>query len=58
MSKVFHILGREVKTLVNEARNPGYYEEQFNAGKFASGIYFYRLKAGDFMKTVKMLLLK
>jgi parallel beta-helix repeat protein len=56
--KVFDILGREVKTLVNETKNPGYYEVQFNASNFASGVYFYRLKAGDYIKTGKMLLLK
>lgn len=56
--KVFDILGREVKILVNETRNPGYYEVQFNAGNYASGVYFYRIKAGDYIKTCKMLLLK
>ena len=56
--KVFDILGREVKTLVNETRNPGYYEVKFNASNFASGVYLYRLKAGEYMKTAKMLLLK
>jgi hypothetical protein len=56
--KVYDILGREVKTLVNAARNPGYYEVQFNAVNLASGVYFYRLKAGDYIKTSKMLLLK
>lgn len=56
--KVFDILGREVKTLVNESRNPGYYEVQFNASNFASGVYFYRLRADDYIKTSKMLLIK
>ncbi len=56
--KVFNILGQEVKTLVNETRNPGYYEVQFIANNFASGVYFYRLKAGEYIKTGKMLLLK
>jgi parallel beta-helix repeat protein len=56
--KVFDILGREVKTLVNETKNAGYYEVQFNASNFASGVYFYRLRAGDYIKTGKMLLLK
>ena len=56
--KVFDILGREVKTLVNETKNPGYYEVQLNANNLASGVYFYRLKAGEYNKTDKMLLLK
>ena len=56
--KVFDILGREIKTLVNDTKKPGYYEVQFNAGYFASGVYFYRLKAGEYVKTGKMLLLK
>lgn len=56
--KVFDILGREVKTLVNETSNPGYYEAKFNAGNYASGVYFYRIKAGEYIKTGKMLLLR
>jgi photosystem II stability/assembly factor-like uncharacterized protein len=56
--KVFDILGREIKTLVNETKNPGYYEIQFNANSLAGGVYFYRLKAGGYIKTGKMLLLK
>ena len=56
--KVFDILGREIKTLVNEPMNAGYYEVQFNASNFASGVYFYRMKAGEYIKTSKMLLIK
>jgi hypothetical protein len=56
--KVFDILGRAVKTLVNEIRKPGIYEVQFNAGNLTSGVYFYRLKAGEYIKTGRMLLLK
>jgi hypothetical protein len=56
--KVFDILGREVKTLVNETKSAGYYEVQFNANSLAGGVYFYRLKAGEYIKTGKMLLLK
>ena len=56
--KIFNMLGQEVKTLVNETKNPGYYEVQFNAGNFASGVYIYRLRAGKFMKTGKMILIK
>ena len=56
--KVYDILGREVGTLVNEQKNPGNYEVQFNASRLASGVYFYRMQAGDFVETKKLLLLK
>ena len=56
--KVYDILGREVATLVNQEQNPGQYQVTFNAGNLASGTYFYRLRAGDFVRVKKMLLLK
>ena len=57
--KIYDFLGREIKTLVNnETKNPGYYEVQFNAGNLASGVYFYRLKTNEYIKTGKMLLIK
>ena len=56
--KVYDILGREVTTLVNETKAPGNYEVTFNASNLASGVYFYRLKAGDFVETKKMILLR
>ena len=56
--KVFDILGKEVVTLVNEAKQPGIYEIAFDASALASGIYYYRLKAGDFTETKKMILLR
>jgi len=55
---LYDILGREVEVLINEEQVSGYYKVNFNAGKLASGIYFYRLKAGDFVETKKMLLIK
>ncbi len=55
---VFDILGREVETLVNEKQIPGKYWVKFDDSNYASGIYFYRLTAGDFAKTQKMILLK
>lgn len=56
--KVFDVLGREVQTLVNEQLLPGSYDATFNAGRLASGLYFYRLQAGSFSDTKRMLLLK
>jgi Right handed beta helix region/Secretion system C-terminal sorting domain len=55
---VYDILGKEVATLVNEEKPTGEYEVEFNASKLPSGIYFYQLKAGNFVDTKKMLLLK
>ncbi len=55
---IFDILGREVKTLVNEFRNQGVYEVNFDASSLSSGAYFYRLEAGEFTDTKKMLLVK
>ncbi|MCB0749813.1 MAG: T9SS type A sorting domain-containing protein, partial [Ignavibacteriae bacterium] len=56
--KIFDVLGREVKTLVNEAAKPGNYEVSFNASELSSGIYFYTLKAGDLYLTNKMNFIK
>lgn len=56
--KVFDILGTEVTTLVNEFRNAGSYEVNFEASHFPSGVYFYRLQSGSFIETKKMMMLK
>ena len=58
--KVFDVLGREVATLVDEYRNAGSYDVEFRIEnlELSSGIYFYQLKAGDFVETKKMLLIK
>jgi hypothetical protein len=56
--KVFNILGEVVATLVNEELNVWTYTTQWNAADAASGVYFYRLQAGDFVDTKKLLLLK
>lgn len=60
--KVYDLLGKEVATLVGEKKSPGNYEVVFNANNissnFASGVYFYVLKAGNFSATKKFILLK
>jgi hypothetical protein len=56
--KVFDVLGREVATLVNEVKEPGSYTVQFSGSGLASGMYFYRIQAGTFLQTKKLLLLK
>jgi photosystem II stability/assembly factor-like uncharacterized protein len=55
---IYDILGREIKTLVNELKAPGSYEVTFDASLLSSGVYFYRLTAGEFVQTRKMLLLR
>lgn len=56
--KVYDILGSEVATLVNKEQLQGRYEVEFKGNKLTSGIYFYRLQAGDFVETKKMLLMR
>ena len=56
--KVYDILGNEVATLVDEFKPVGRYEIEFNASALPSGVYFYKLQAGSFIETKKMLLLK
>lgn len=56
--KIYDVLGTEVATLVNEEKPAGNYEVNFNASQLSSGIYFYKLQAGNFVSTKKMLLIK
>ena len=56
--KVYDVLGNEVATLVNEEKAAGTYAVEFNAKDLPSGIYFYRLQAGSFVETKKMILMK
>lgn len=56
--KVFDVLGKEVATLVNERKPSGKYSVQFNASQLSSGLYFYKLSAGHFNETKKMILTK
>ena len=55
---IFNIAGREIEVLANRTMNPGSYSLNWDAGRFSSGIYFYRLTAGDFVQTKKMMLIK
>jgi hypothetical protein len=56
--KVFDIIGNEIETLVNEEKPAGTYELTWYAENLPSGVYFYQLKAGDYVNTKKMILLK
>ncbi len=56
--KIYDILGREVKTLVNEFKESGFYEIKFDGTNYASGVYFYRIEAGTFVQSKKMVIVK
>jgi glucuronoarabinoxylan endo-1,4-beta-xylanase len=56
--KVYDLLGREVKTLVDEVRSAGAHSVRFDAGEFAAGVYLYRLTAGGNSRTRKLILLR
>lgn len=56
--KIYDMLGNEITALVNEEKNAGNYEVDFNALRLPSGIYFCQLRTGDFVQTKKMVLLK
>lgn len=56
--KIFNLLGEEVKTLTDDFQEAGKHSVQFNANNLASGIYLYRIQAGSFVETKKMILIK
>ncbi|MGE5795942.1 MAG: endo-1,4-beta-xylanase [Ignavibacteria bacterium] len=56
--KIFDVLGRHIQTLVNEMQSPGQYTVTFNASDLSSGIYFYRIEAGNFVAVKKLMLMK
>jgi len=56
--KVYDVLGNEVATLVNEEKTTGSFEVEFNASGLSSGVYFYQLRAGSYINTKKMMLMK
>ena len=56
--KIYDVLGREVKTLVNEIKSAGQYSVDFNASEFSSGVYFYKLETNGFSNIKRMMLIK
>jgi uncharacterized protein (TIGR03790 family) len=58
MLKIYGILGNEITTLINDVRAEGIYSVQFDASDFPSGVYIYKLQAGTFVSTRKMMLVK
>jgi len=56
--KIYDILGREIKTLVNEIKQSGNYTVDFNGSEFSSGVYFYRFESGTFNEIKRMLIIK
>ncbi|MHB8843022.1 MAG: T9SS type A sorting domain-containing protein [Candidatus Aquicultor sp.] len=56
--KVFDLLGKEVATLVDEVKEAGTYDVSFNGKSFTSGVYFYKVQSGNYVKIKKMMLLK
>lgn len=56
--KIYDILGNEVAELVNDQKEPGYYEVEFDASKLSSGIYLYKIEAGNYIATKKLILMK
>jgi hypothetical protein len=57
MRKIF-LLGEEVVTLVDEKKSAGAHEVEFNAESLVNGVYLYKINAGDYSETMKMLLVK
>ena len=56
--KIYDVLGKEIKVLVNEFLQVGDYKTEFDGEKLSSGIYFYQLEAGGVVDTKKMMLMK
>ena len=55
---IYNVTGQKVVTLIDENRQAGMYNVTWNGSTAASGVYFYRLEAGDFVETRKMMLIK
>jgi hypothetical protein len=55
---ILNAIGEEVAVVLNEEREPGYHQVEFNAANLPIGVYFYQLRAGSFVETKKMVLMK
>ena len=55
---IYDPLGREIEKLINKELEAGYHEIEVDANNLPSGVYFYRIQSGDFIRTKKMILLK
>jgi hypothetical protein len=55
---IYDILGKEIEVLVNQQLQSGSYKIEWNASNYPSGVYFYRIKTGDYSNTKKMVLIK
>jgi Secretion system C-terminal sorting domain len=55
---IYDITGREVKTLISEVKQAGYYSVDFNGSSLSSGVYFYKIQSGDFISVKRMVLIK
>ena len=56
--KIFDLTGRETRTIINEELKPGIYEVRFDSKDLPSGLYFYQLRAGDYIETKRMIIIK
>ena len=56
--KIYDVIGRQVAPLIDDEYQPGQYKVVFEAGKLATGLYIYRIQAGNFHDTKKLMLLK
>lgn len=56
--KIYNVIGEEVATLVSDVKSPGIYKAEWRGDGFSSGVYFYRLQAGEYVETKQMILLK
>ena len=55
---IYNLIGQKIATLVSEQQEAGLHQVEWNASAFASGIYYYQIKAGEFQDVKKMFLLK
>ena len=56
--EVYDVLGKKISKLVDDGKSAGSYKIEFDGSKYTSGVYFYRMQAGDYIETKKLILLK